>query len=312
MTDHAFGQDLFQAQHAIAVGLEQAIDRHVGELGHHLGHAFCRDLRLAATARARARQIQNRDRLVRQRATGQVAHRPTHAQRQSFGLIAHLMMRFQTRLERIHDQVSVLATRLLDLDQREATREPSVRGQGFLEVFGRGGADARQLAAREGELELGSDLFRRLTDEQLMDLVEKDHDAPFGGEHFLAQRSHARGERAAHAGTRHQFTDRDLNDHAIVEREHVFRGGDALREAAHDARLAHAGDAHEARIVALALGEHVQRLLDDRVAAHHRIELAARGRQREISAQRRQSRELLRIELETLPRFRLFVQRFLE
>ena len=70
----------------------------------------------------------------------------------------------------------------------------------------------------------------------------------------------------------------DLDDDAIVERRRPPR--DALREAAHDARLADAGRADEARAVAVALGEDVERAVDLRFAPEDRVELAARGRAR--------------------------------
>ncbi len=50
--------------------------------------------------------------------------------------------------------------------------------------------------------------------------------------------------------------------------------GDALREAADDARLADAGGPDEARAVAVALGEDVERAVDLGLAPEHRIELS--------------------------------------
>ena len=108
----------------------------------------------------------------------------------------------------------------------------------------------------------------------------------------------ALGERAAHAGAGEQPGGVDLDDDAVVERRAVAPVGDALREAAHDARLADAGRADEARAVALALREHVERAVDLGVAPDHRVELAARRGEREVVAERRERRETLRIELE--------------
>ena len=76
------------------------------------------------------------------------------------------------------------------------------------------------------------------------------------------------------------------------------RAAATMREPAHDARLADARHADEAGVVGLALGEHVERLLDLRVTPHDRVELAAQRREREVFPERHQHGEALRVELE--------------
>jgi len=93
-----------------------------------------------------------------------------------------------------------------------------------------------------------------------------------------------------------------LDDDAIVERTNPIHRSDALRQPANDAGLSDARGADEARAIALAFGEDVERLLDFRVAADHGVELAHFRGSREILAERRERRKLLRVERE--PRLR--------
>src|SRR5262249_19628031 len=63
-----------------------------------------------------------------------------------------------------------------------------------------------------------------------------------------------------------------------------------------DRSLADSRRAHEQGIVGVPFGEHVERLVDFFVASHHRIELPAGCREREILAELAQLRETLGIE----------------
>ena len=59
MPDHALGQQRLEREHALAVGLEQTLDRNVGELGHHFGDA----LRVTLARRAAPRRAPARSRI---------------------------------------------------------------------------------------------------------------------------------------------------------------------------------------------------------------------------------------------------------
>ncbi len=97
-----------------------------------------------------------------------------------------------------------------------------------------------------------------------------------------------------------ELGDRDLNDDLVVERRGVLRLRDALSEPADHAGLADARDTHEHRTIAFTLRQHVERLLDLRLASDHGIELALGGRERQVLSERRQHRVALWIELEAL------------
>ncbi len=53
--DDALGEELLEAEHALAIGLQEPLDRHVGELGDDLGDVLRQDLGLRFPARRRAR-----------------------------------------------------------------------------------------------------------------------------------------------------------------------------------------------------------------------------------------------------------------
>src|SRR5688572_17516582 len=95
-----------------------------------------------------------------------------------------------------------------------------------------------------------------------MDLVEKQHDATAGLLHLSAQRTEPERERAAHASAGTELAHRDLDDDSIVERDHAFTLHDALRDTADDAGLAHARSADQTRVIALTLGQDVERVID--------------------------------------------------
>ena len=70
--------------------------------------------------------------------------------------------------------------------------------------------------------------------------------------------------------------------------------GDALRQALDDGRLAHARLADQHRIILGAAAKNLNDALDFAVAAHQRIELAFERRLRQVPAELRQQRSLLR------------------
>ena len=54
VADDALGEELLEAQHALAVGLEQALDGHVRRLADDLGDLLAPELAFARARRARA------------------------------------------------------------------------------------------------------------------------------------------------------------------------------------------------------------------------------------------------------------------
>ena len=172
----------------------------------------------------------------------------------------------------------------------------------------RRGADARDLAAGERELELGRRLVAGLRPEQDVDLVEEHDDAASPGLRILRLRELALElrdplrERSADARTCEDRGRLDPDDDALLEAGDVVAVGDALGERTRDARLADAGPADEACVAPLALREHVEHPLDLGLAADDGIELTARRELGEVLADLGEERELLRIEAEAAAR----------
>src|SRR2546428_767895 len=90
----------------------------------------------------------------------------------------------------------------------------------------------------------------------------------------------------------------DLDDDARTAGTEERALREPAREAEHHGRLADAGRPDEERTVRAPPREHVEDLLDLRVAADDGIADACRGERREIAPERRENREALRIELE--------------
>ncbi len=298
MTYHPVGEQLLEAEHAVLVRFEQALDGHVGHLGDDLRDDLRRHLGPSTPASTGAGKVDDRDGFVGQSAPRQVPHGPPDRQRQRILGVAHAMVLLEARSERIQHEVRILAARLLYVDDREASGERKVDLDRLLVLLRGRGADARQLAAREGHLEVRGDLVGAVAREQLMYLVEEEDDAPSRGENLLANLCKSLRQRAAHARSRQKLGDRKLDDDAVVERDDLLGARDARCERADDAGLSDPRRADEAGIIALALGKDVQRLLDLEVATHHRVELAFGGREGEVLTQRSNRRKLLWIESE--------------
>ncbi len=125
--------------------------------------------------------------------------------------------------------------------------------------------------------------------------------ATLGAHDLRLELTDALGERAANAGAGEHGGGLDADEDLVLEARDVVAVGDARGEPAHDARLADARRADEARVVRVALREHVERALDLRLAAHHRIELATDRELREVLSELHEQRKLLRVEDEAIP-----------
>ncbi len=69
-------EERLEREHSLGVRLEQPFDRHVGQLGDDLGDGVGVHLSRRTTPSARAGEVENRERLVGQDATREVADRP--------------------------------------------------------------------------------------------------------------------------------------------------------------------------------------------------------------------------------------------
>src|SRR6202023_1592954 len=91
-----------------------------------------------------------------------------------------------------------------------------------------------------------------------------------------------------------------LDDDTVVEVRRWAARRDALGEASNDAGLSDTARTHQARTVAVPLGEHVERAFNLGLAPEDGIELAARSGERQVSTEGGEKREAPRVELEAL------------
>ncbi len=309
VADDAIGEQRLEAEHAIAIGLEQALDRQIGELGDDVGHLRRADLRgrggLARAARelaagARAGEIEDGDGLVRQRAPRQVAHRPGDRRGQRLVGVVDPVVLPEAEGHALQQQERVLFAGLLDLEQAEAPRQAGVGLDRAAVLLGRRRADDPQLAPGQRDLDLGHRLVEAARSEQLVDLVDEEDHRAARVAHLGADGGDLLGERAARARAREELGDDDLHEDPRLPG--LGDRGEALGEAAHDRRLAHAGRADEAGAVGVPLGEHVEDLIDLGLAPDDLVELPFGRREREVVPDRRERGEDRAIEGEARER----------
>ena len=229
----------------------------------------------------RRRLVDQVDRLVRQKAVGDVAVRQRRRGDDRRVGDAHAVMLLVLVLQAAQDRDRVLDRRLADEDRLEAPRERGVLLDVLLVFVERGRADAMQLAARQRRLEqvrgihravglAGADQRVHLVDEQDDAAVRRRHLLQHGLEPLLELAAIFRaGDQRAHV-EREQLLVLQALRHVAVD--------DAQRQALDDGGLADAGLADQHRIVLGAARQHLDGAADFLVAADHRIELAvARG-----------------------------------
>jgi hypothetical protein len=129
--------------------------------------------------------------------------------------------------------------------------------------------------------------------EQRVDLVDEEQYAPGAGLHLAPQPRQLVGQRAAHAGAAHQAASRELDQHTL---RRVLSFDQPQGEPLDDRGLAHAGRAHEDRVVAATTREHVEHLLDLRVAPEHGVDLALCGVERQVAPERAEQRKACGVE----------------
>src|SRR5262245_9593930 len=102
-------------------------------------------------------------------------------------------MRRKLFRQSLEHQIRLFPTWLVDFDHRKSPRERRVDLDDLGELFARGRSDTRQLAFGECELELSCDFLRGVAGEELVDLIEEQHDTTARLKHFLAQRAETEG-----------------------------------------------------------------------------------------------------------------------
>src|SRR6202035_5553612 len=197
-------------------------------------------------------------------------------------------------LDAVQDGDRLDQRRLVDEDGLEAPLERGVLLDVLAVLVQGGGADALDLAARQGGLEDVGGIdrsFRRARAHQRVKLVDEEHDLSTGTDLvedllqallYLAAVLGA-GDERAHVEREHPLTAQRLGDVA----EH-----DLLGQALGDGGLADAGLADQGGVVLGAAGEDLDHPLDLGLAADHWVERVLRGQVREVAAELVEERSL--------------------
>ena len=150
-----------------------------------------------------------------------------------------------------------------------------------------GGADATQFAAGQHRLEQIAGIHGTAAGAGThhgVDLIDEQHDLPFGGGDLLEHGLEPLLKLTAVLGTGNQRAHVEGDQLAVLQRLGHIAVDDALGQPLHNGGLADAGLADQHRVVLGAAREDLNRAADLLIAADHRIELAFAGRLGEIAA----------------------------
>jgi hypothetical protein len=235
---------------------------------------------------ARRRLVDQIDRLVREKAVGDIAVRQGRGRHQRVVHDADAVMGLVSVLETAQDRDRVLDARLADKHRLEAAGERGVLLDMLLVFVERGRADAVQLAAGERGLEQVRGVHRAIglagTD-QRVHLVDEQDDAALRGGHFLQHRLEALLELAAVFCAGDQGAEVEREDLLVLEALRHIPVHDPLRKPLDNRGLAHAGLADQNRVVLGAAGQHLDGAADLLVAPDHRIDLLLARRLGEVA-----------------------------
>ena len=137
---------------------------------------------------ARGSLIDQINRLVGQKARGNVAGRKLHGRHNRLILNADAVMVFVSLLQSAQNRDGIFNRRFLDHHLLEATLQGLVLLEIFLELIEGRGTDGAQLATCQGGLQDvgGIHRARRLTgSDERMNLVDEEQNLPLGGNHLL-------------------------------------------------------------------------------------------------------------------------------
>ena len=231
-------------------------------------------------AQRRAGFVDQVDGLVGQEAVGDVAVRK-HGGGDDGGILdAHAVVDLELLLQAAQDGDGVVHRRLAHHHRAEAARQGGVLLDVLLVLVERGGADAAQIAARQGRFQQvgGVDgALGRAGAHQRVQLVDEADDLAVGIDDFLHHGLQAVFEFAAELGAGDHGAQVDGHQLLVLELVGDVAAHDALRQAFDDGGLAHAGLADQHRIVLGAPAQHLHDAADFVFAADHRVELALAG-----------------------------------
>ena len=245
--------------------------------------------------RARARFVDQVDRLVGQEAVGDVAARLIDGRLDRLGRVLDAMELLVAILDALEDLDRLLLGRRIDLDRLEAALERTILLD-VLPVLGRRRrADAADLAARQRRLENVGGVERalgRTRADQCVQLVDEHDDVRVLGE-LLHDRLQALFELTAVLRARDDQRDVEREDALVGQEVRHVAVDDLLREPLDDRRLSDTGLANQHRVVLGAAAEHLLHAFELVVTADQRVELILHRRFGQIAAELRQQRRLL-------------------
>ena len=244
--------------------------------------------RLHATdAQARARFVDEVDRLVGKVAVGDVA--VGEVRRRDDRLVGDrdAVVRLVALAQTLEDLDRVRDRRLLDLDRLEPALERRVLLEVLAVLVERGGADGLELTAGEHRLEDRRRVDRAFggtgTHERVQ-LVDEQDDVAAGAD-LLQHLLQALLEVTAVAGTGDERAEVERVELLGVQRLGHVAVDDVLREAFDDRGLADAGLTDQHRVVLGAAAEHLHHALDLALAPDDRVELLLARELREVAAE---------------------------
>ena len=247
-----------------------------------------------AQLRARARLVHQVDRLVREKAVGDVAVRLVHRGLDRLARVLHVVKALVAILHAEQDLDRLALARRVDLDRLKAPLERAVLLDVLAVLGRRGRADAADFAARERRLQDVGRVerpFGRARANQRVQLVDEHDDVRVVGQ-FLHDRLEALFELAAvfRAGD----DQRDVEGENPLVREEVRHVAvdDLLRQPFDDGGLADAGLADEDGVVLRPAAEHLLHALELVLAPDQRVELVLRRRLGEVAAELGEQRRL--------------------
>ena len=201
-------------------------------------------------------------------------------------LDAYAVVNFVALLQAAQNGDGIFHRRLAHLDGLETPLERRVLLHILLVFVERGGADATQLAARQGRLEhVGSvnRTFGSSRAHQGVQFVDEKNDLAARFFNLFEHGLQAVFKLAPVLRTRHHRTQVKRHDALRFERFRNVARHDALRDAFHNGRLAHARLADQHGIVFGAARKHLDHAANFLIAADHRVELAAPGQFRQVA-----------------------------
>ncbi len=226
------------------------------------------------------------DGLVRELSPRNVAVREPRRRHQSIVADADAVVDLVALFQAAQDRHRVVHRRLA----HEYRLKPSLQRLVLLDALAvfveRRGADAAQIAARQGRLEHVGRVDRalgRARADQGVQLVDEEDDLALGRRDLLQHRLEPVLELAAKLGARHQRAEIERQDALALERFGHVAGRDPLGDAFDDGGLAHAWLADDDRVVLGAAGKHLQSPAHFFVATDDRVELALAGQLGEIA-----------------------------